>query len=496
MSELKPFLTEAAESLRQYVLCTKTLRFQARHDALADLDILDVGLTGIFNHITKVEMERDKVLDSMSDEVVQSIIVREQLMEGMLRFATLEAAVKRVEKILNEAEMFGDDPDFTEDIRTALVIDPPAALVAPKPEKQKCLALSLGEDCRYDGEGTCVCGYIPNYDRSDDGPDSGARADALGRQEVLPAGEPSGDSTVARADRQVGGVPAIGGSGQDPGVREGFSGDVRGRRVGSEADAPDAPPLGGNPLCWSPRRQKYFSIDKVLDSLETSEAERNSWRREAHALSALRLQAIRERDEALEELKEERKPPDGWEPAKAQWHQWHLDREKAQRVRAEVAEARNEQLEQVLRRSASWVRDAARQYEFEGEQESGGYAVTTQLIRDIDSYLVVRKGDTVDELYHLCCQCGTITAESSWTYWHRPLEHEETPGAFDEWVTARDGEGDPGCKCPACGWMHQDTDDGSGFYDGSLAQMEKQREKDEPEYHEWWAENLKDSGPT
>jgi len=34
----------------------------------------------------------------------------------------------------------------------------------------------------------------------------------------------------------------------------------------------------GKPLCWSPERQAYFSIDVVLTRAEAAEAERDEWR--------------------------------------------------------------------------------------------------------------------------------------------------------------------------------------------------------------------------
>jgi hypothetical protein len=37
-------------------------------------------------------------------------------------------------------------------------------------------------------------------------------------------------------------------------------------------------------------------------------------------------------------------PPEDWEPAKAEWHRFHLDQTEAQRVRAEAAEAEVERL--------------------------------------------------------------------------------------------------------------------------------------------------------
>lgn len=90
--------------------------------------------------------------------------------------------------------------------------------------------------------------------------------------------------------------------------------------------------------------------------------------------------------------------------------------------------------------------------------------------------------------HHLCCMCGTVSLESGWTYWQQNPDEateDETP-----WIPSKDGETDPMAKCPACKWEHRDTDDGSGFYMGTLAEMEEQRAKDEPEYAEWWAETL------
>lgn len=92
--------------------------------------------------------------------------------------------------------------------------------------------------------------------------------------------------------------------------------------------------------------------------------------------------------------------------------------------------------------------------------------------------------------YHLCCVCGTVSLERDWTYWqHNPDEaaEEETP-----WVPSQPGQSDPMALCPACKWEHRDIDDGSGFYEGTLAEMEAQREADLPEYGEWWSERLRE----
>lgn len=87
--------------------------------------------------------------------------------------------------------------------------------------------------------------------------------------------------------------------------------------------------------------------------------------------------------------------------------------------------------------------------------------------------------------YQLCLMCGTISLERDWTYWHRNLADDYPPD--EEWVPVRPGECDPMAKCPACKWEHTDTDDGSGFYEGTLDEMEEQRAKDEPDCADTWA---------
>lgn len=89
----------------------------------------------------------------------------------------------------------------------------------------------------------------------------------------------------------------------------------------------------------------------------------------------------------------------------------------------------------------------------------------------------------------LCCMCGSISLERDWTYWQ--MADDEAPD-WDgkEWRPSLPGESDPMMLCPACGWPHRDTDDGSGVYEGTLAEMEIQREKDLPEMGESWAVHL------
>lgn len=83
--------------------------------------------------------------------------------------------------------------------------------------------------------------------------------------------------------------------------------------------------------------------DKLRDILELTDCGRGQWEPLLDALVA-------ERDEAKAEAEAERCPipPKDWEPAKAEWHQFHLDQIEAQRARAEAAEARATVLEAAL----------------------------------------------------------------------------------------------------------------------------------------------------
>lgn len=67
----------------------------------------------------------------------------------------------------------------------------------------------------------------------------------------------------------------------------------------------------------------------------------------------------------------------------------------------------------------------------------------------------------------LCCNCGVISPEESWTYWQ--------PTESGPWRRSICGEGDPMMLCPVCGWEHRDIDDGSGVYEGTLEEMIAER---------------------
>lgn len=92
--------------------------------------------------------------------------------------------------------------------------------------------------------------------------------------------------------------------------------------------------------------------------------------------------------------------------------------------------------------------------------------------------------------WNLCCCCGTITAESKWTYWQSKDDWEDEK---DKWRPSLPDEGDPMCLCPTCGWEHIDLDDGcSGFYSGTWQEMGSERIKDWPDHGEWWANRLEE----
>lgn len=113
----------------------------------------------------------------------------------------------------------------------------------------------------------------------------------------------------------------------------------------------------------------------------------------------------------------------------------------------------------------------------------GGFSV--HVVRDVAKEAAESSGEIT---HHLCCMCGTVSLASDWTYWQQNMD--EATEAETPWVPSKHGETDPMARCPVCKWEHRDTDDGSGYYMGTLNEMEEQREKDEHEYAEWWALQL------
>lgn len=85
----------------------------------------------------------------------------------------------------------------------------------------------------------------------------------------------------------------------------------------------------------------------------------------------------------------------------------------------------------------------------------------------------------------LCDVCGTISPANAWTYWKRNDEG-------DRWIPNEPGDYDPMMLCPVCKWEHRDTDDGSGVFEGTLEEMEAQRNADLAEMGESWAYALEE----
>lgn len=92
-------------------------------------------------------------------------------------------------------------------------------------------------------------------------------------------------------------------------------------------------------------------------------------------------------------------------------------------------------------------------------------------------------------IWNLCCVCGVVAPDALWTYWQAKDDWEDEA---DKWRPSKHGEGDPMALCPACKWEHEDTDNGSGYYTGTLASMQAQRENDEAECEESWMYRLKE----
>lgn len=94
----------------------------------------------------------------------------------------------------------------------------------------------------------------------------------------------------------------------------------------------------------------------------------------------------------------------------------------------------------------------------------------------------------MEEPFYLCCMCGSISPFDNWTMWQRTDE--------GGWRPSEEGEMDPMCRCPCCGWEHTDTEDGSGMYDGTRDEMVAQRQQlvtDDPEGFDWlgsWTDRL------
>lgn len=76
-------------------------------------------------------------------------------------------------------------------------------------------------------------------------------------------------------------------------------------------------------------------------------------------------------------------------------------------------------------------------------------------------------GETRD-YWHLCLNCGGISAFASWELLQWDDEGDYRP--------SRPGEMDPICVCPHCRWHHTDDDGNPGVEDGTRQQVVARRE--------------------
>lgn len=76
------------------------------------------------------------------------------------------------------------------------------------------------------------------------------------------------------------------------------------------------------------------------------------------------------------------------------------------------------------------------------------------------------------DVFNLCGECGHITPDEQWTYWHW---NDAEDGGDDEWSRPHDptnpSHSDPMELCPKCGDEHRDSDTDSGMWSGTLAEM-------------------------
>lgn len=86
-----------------------------------------------------------------------------------------------------------------------------------------------------------------------------------------------------------------------------------------------------------------------------------------------------------------------------------------------------------------------------------------------------------DPLCHLCFNCGFITEESKWFYWHWDDEGNNE-------VPAEVGYMDPTARCPVCGFDHRDDDSGPGYLDGVRTTLMVEREREQEEWGDLWKE--------
>lgn len=89
-----------------------------------------------------------------------------------------------------------------------------------------------------------------------------------------------------------------------------------------------------------------------------------------------------------------------------------------------------------------------------------------------------------EPLWCLCCNCGVVTLERTWTYWQA---RDDWKDEADKWRPSENGETDAMAVCPRCKCEHRDGDYSPGYYLGTITEMYAERAQIVDDYAEDWA---------
>lgn len=87
----------------------------------------------------------------------------------------------------------------------------------------------------------------------------------------------------------------------------------------------------------------------------------------------------------------------------------------------------------------------------------------------------------MDDYHYLCYNCGFITPFEKWFLWHWDDE-----GNVE--VPAEPGYQDPIERCPVCRCDHTDGNYSPGIMGGTLMTLTVERQREQEEWGECWAE--------
>lgn len=88
---------------------------------------------------------------------------------------------------------------------------------------------------------------------------------------------------------------------------------------------------------------------------------------------------------------------------------------------------------------------------------------------------------TLDDYHYLCFNCGFITPYDRWEGWNWDDKGENR-------VPVPEGEEAMYQRCPVCHWDHWDDDSNPGIQDGTVPELEKEREEVIRDWGDRWKE--------